>query len=153
MSWLDTVFKFVGYARYNTITPSLTTGQTSEWQCDANGRLLVNQQATNTVWTDAAASKSELVVKNGSGKIYKLLVSNSGGSTRYLYLFNATARPSNGATGELFVPIPLTAGAFQQITFERPRAFGTGLYWGVSSTHGTFTYDSGGTLLTSIEYE
>jgi hypothetical protein len=157
MAWLDTVFKFIGLARYNTVTPALSNGETSELQCDANGRLLVNTQGTTTSWQDAAAAASERVVKASSGKVYQIIGRNTGGSDRYLFIFNVSAvggsRPANGATGELFVPIKVKAGEAFSLDLPRPRAFGTGLAWCVSSTDATFTYDAAGAFVVAAEYE
>jgi hypothetical protein len=157
MAWLDTVFKFIGLARYNTITPALSNGQTSEFQCDASGRLLVNPLSPATSWSDSGAVTSERVVKASAGKLYQVIGRNTGGAAKYLFLFNHAAaggsRPSNGSTAELFVPIKVDAGQSFSLTIERSRAFATGLYWGVSSTDATFTYDSGGTFAVSAEYE
>jgi len=153
MAWLDTVFKFIGLNRYNTITPALTNGQTCESQCDASGRLLVNVQSTNTVWSDTGAQAAEKLVKSGAGKVYRIEGRNTSGSTKYIFFFNALARPSNGSTGEIFFPFKVLAGDRFTLTLDRPRAFATGLFWSTSSTDSTFTYDSSGTFTISVEYE
>jgi hypothetical protein len=157
MAWLDTVFKHIGLARYNSVKPALTNGETCEAQCDANGRLLVNTDASDTSWSDAGAVAAERVVKASAGKIHGVFGRNTGGSARYLFLFNHAAgggsRPSNGANGEMFVPIKVPAGDAFSLTFDRSRAFATGLYWGVSSTDSTFTYDAAATFAVAVEYE
>lgn len=159
MSWLDTVFKFIGFARYNSITPALTNGDTSELQCDPQGRLLVNGQVTNTSWSDAGTPTSERVVKNGAGKVYQIIGRNTGGSTKYIFIFNhaqsGVSRPANGSTAEMFLPIKVLSGEAFSLTVDRDRArsFATGLYWGVSSTDSTFTYDATGTFAVASEYE
>lgn len=157
MAWLDTVFKFISYARYNAITPALTNGQISELQCGSDGRLLVNAQVTNTVWSDGAAATSERVVKNAAGRLYQIFGRNTGGSDKYIFVFNHAAsggsRPANGSTAAMFVPVKVKAGEAFSIDLPRSRAFATGLYWGVSSTDGTFTYDAAGTLVVAAEYE
>jgi hypothetical protein len=152
MAWLDTVFKFIGYARYNSVTPALSSGQASELQCDSAGRLLVNNLNIDTLWNDAGAAASERVVKGGTGKVYQIFGRNTGASTKYIFLFNANARPANGSTGELFVPLRVEAGQTFVLTVERFRAFTTGLYWGVSSTDATFTYDATGAFCVATEY-
>jgi hypothetical protein len=154
MAWLDTVFKYVGLARYNSITPSLTNGAASEFQCDSEGRLLVNSQVATTSWNDAGTPAAERVVKSASGKFYQMIVHNTGASTRWLFVFNATARPSNGSSGEMFTPIKVLAGEYASLTVDRDRAraFATGLYWGASSTDSTFTYDAAATFANATEY-
>jgi hypothetical protein len=157
MAWLDTVFKFISYARFNTITPALTNGQTSELQCGADGRLLVNAQATNTVWSDGGVSTSERVVKAAAGKVHQIFGRNTGGTDRFIFIFNHAqsggSRPANGSTAAMFVPIKVKSGEAFSIDLPRARAFATGLYWGVSSTDATFTYDATGTLVVAAEYE
>lgn len=157
MAWLDTIFKFISYARHNTITPALTNGQTSELQCGPDGRLLVNTQATNTLWSDAGAAAAEKVVKASAGKVHQIFGRNTGGSAKYIFIFNHAqsggSRPTNGSTAEMFVPIKVGAGEAFSLELSRSRAFATGLYWGVSSTDGTFTYDSGGAFVVAAEYE
>ncbi len=157
MAWLDTVFKFIGLARYNTVTPALTNGQTSELQCGSDGRLLVNTQATNTVWSDAGASTSEKVIKASAGKVYQIFGRNTGATAKYIFIFNHAAsggsRPTNTSTAEMFVPIKVNAGESFSLELPRPRSFATGLYWGISSTDASFTYDSGGTFTVAAEYE
>lgn len=159
MAWLDTVFKFIGIARFNTITPALTNGQTSELQCDEQGRLLVNAQVRTTSWNDAGAVAPERVVKATAGKVYQIIGRNTGGSTRYLFVFNhaqsGVSRPANTSTAEMFLPIKVLSGEAFSLTVDRDRAraFATGLYWGVSSTDKTFTYDAAGEFAVAVEYE
>jgi hypothetical protein len=101
--------------------------------------------------------KSEAVVKASAGKVHGIMGRNTGGSARYLFLFNHAAgggsRPSNASTGEMFVPIKVPAGDAFSLTLERPRSFATGLYWGISSTDSTFTYDAAATFAVAVEYE
>lgn len=157
MSWLDTIFKMTGLMRRNTITPVVQNGETSEMQCDDAGRLLVSTESPNTSWSDCGASSAERVIKPGAGKLYQIFGRNTGASDRFIFIFNVAAggasRPANGATGELFVPIKVKAGEAFSITLDRARAFTTGLYWAVSSTDASFTYDSAGTFEVSAEYE
>lgn len=153
MAWQDTIFKFLGLARYNATPPTLTNGATSELQVDSSGRLLVNPGATSTTWADGGAAAAEKQVKASAGKLWQIFGRNTGASTRWIFIFNATARPSNGSTAALFTPVRVAAGESFAIVLDRSRAFSTGLYWGISSTDATFTYDSGGTFVVSAEYE
>jgi len=157
MAWTDTIFKFIGLARHNTITPSLTNGQTCEAQCDERGRLLVSTEPVNTLWSDGGIAAAERVVKGSAGKLHQIFGRNTGGSTKYIFIFNhATSggsRPANTSTAHMFVPVKVQAGEAFSIELPRARAFSTGLYWGVSSTDASFTYDSGATFEVSAEYE
>lgn len=153
MAWTDTVFKFLAMARYNAVLPSLTNGASADFQCDASGRLLVNAGAINTTWADGGASVAERQVKASAGRLWQIFGRNTGGSPLWIFIFNATARPANGSTAALFVPIRVAAGESFSVVLDRARAFSTGLYWGISSTDATFTYASGGTFVVSAEYE
>lgn len=157
MSFLDTIFKFTPFMRRNTVTPSPANGDLVELQSDDAGRLLVNAGSTSTVWSDAGSSAvAEKVVKASGGKIWQIFGRNAGASAKYLFVFNHAAsgagRPTNGGA-PLFLPIKVEAGATFSLELARPRAMGTGIYWGISSTDTTFTYDSGGTFLVAAEYE
>lgn len=157
MAWTDTIFKFIGLARYNAITPTLTNGDTCEAQCDSSGRLLVNAGAINTTWADSGAAAAEKVVKASSGKLWQVFGRNTGASAAYVFIFNHAAgggaRPANGSTAQMFVPVKVAAGEAFSVELPRARAFSTGLYWAASSTDATFTYDAAATLVVSAEYE
>lgn len=157
MAWTDTIFKFIGLARFNTITPSLANGQTSELQCDDRGRLLVSTEPVSTLWSDGGISAAERVVKNTAGKLHQVFGRNTGGADKYIFFFNHAAsggsRPTNGSTAHIFVPVKVKAGEAFSIELPRARAFSIGLYWGVSSTDASFTYDATGTFEVSAEYE
>ena len=153
MSWTDTIFKFLGRARYNTITPNLANGDSCEAQCDANGRLLVNTGALNTLWSDGGISAAERSIKSAPGRLYQVFGRNVGGSDRYLFFYNATARPSNGSTAHIFTPIKIAAGESFTLYLDRPRSFSVGLYWVISSSDGTLTFDAAATFQISAEYD
>jgi hypothetical protein len=153
MAWLDNVFKFLPFLRYNSVTPTLVNGDTSEAQCDASGRLLVNTQPANTIWQDSGAAVTEKQVKNAGGKLHQIFGRNTGGSDKYIFIFNSLTRPGNGATGQLFCPVKVKAGEAFSIDLVRPRAFSTGLFWSVSSTDATFTYDATAAFQVAVEYE
>lgn len=154
MSVLDSVFKWLGHARYNATAPTLTDGSQGELQCTKDGRLKVDIASTGaTVWSSPGAATSERVVKASTGTIYRLMLTNTGASDVHVFLFNAAARPLNGSTAEIVPPLKLTPGGSGEIDFElRPFAASVGIYWGASSTAGTFTYDSGATILVATEY-
>lgn len=157
MAWQDTIFKFLGLARYNATAPTLTNGASSELQVDSTGRLLVNTGAISTTWADGGAAAAEKVVKASAGKLWQIFGRNTGASAQWIFIFNHAAsgasRPANGSTAALFTPVRVAAGESFAIVLDRPRAFATGLYWGISSTDATFTYASGGTFVVAAEYE
>lgn len=154
MSVLDSIFDWLGHARYNATAPTAADGEQVELQCTKDGRLKVDIASTGaTVWSSPGAATSERIVKASSGTIYRLMVSNSGGSDVFLFLCNASARPVDGSTAEIVPPLKIPAGGSGEIDFElRPYNATAGVYWGASSTHGTFTYSAGATLLVATEY-
>lgn len=153
MAWTDTVFKMVPLLRRNTITPSIENGATSEFQCDAQGRLLVNTQSPNTIWADGGSSAATKTVKGTSGRLYQIFGRNVGVSAAYIFIFDATTKPADGSLAEMFVPVKLEAGAAFSIDLPRPRAFSNGLTWVASSTDESLTYASGATFVVAAEYE
>jgi Tfp pilus assembly protein PilX len=153
MSWFDTIFKFIGNARYNTITPTLTSGQLAEPQCDQAGRLLVSTQPINTSWSDGGTSAATRTVKSAAGKVYQLLGRNVGASDRYLFFYNAASKPADGSTAHLFVPLKVKAGEAFTLAFSRARPFSVGLCWVASSTDGSLTYDGAALFQVTAEYE
>lgn len=157
MSWSTTVFNFLAKARFNTITPSLQNGDLCEVQMDANGRLLVSTQPVNTSWSDGGPAVAEKVIKGSAGKVHQIFGRNTGASDRFIFIFNHAAggvsRPANGSTAALFVPVKVKAGEAFSIDLPRARAFSVGLYFAISSTDATLTYDSTGTFVVAAEYE
>lgn len=157
MAWIDTIFKFLGHARYNAITPSLTSGETVEAQCDERGRLLVSTEPINTQWADSGVATAERVVKGSPGKLHMIFGRNVGSSDGYVFVFNHAAagagRPANGSAAYLFLPIKVGTGEGFSIELPRARGFSQGLYWGVSSTDSTFTFASSARFTISTEYE
>lgn len=152
MAWLDTIFKFIGHARRNTVTPSVTNGSTSELQCDEQGRLLVNTSVANKVWshppTASSAKEASRIVKASSGVLYSFVAYNANASKRWLQFFNSTTVPSNGALPRLVVPIEadgIASGGFESMPFA------TGLVWALSTTEDTLTIASAD-CIASVEY-
>jgi hypothetical protein len=154
MSVLDSIFNYVGKLRYNVTPPTPVDGELVEWQADSTGRLRVDIAATgSTLWSSPGAAVAEKIVKASNGKIYRLFISNPGASTAFVFLFNSAVRPTNGSVAEIVPPLQIPAGGSGEVDFElRPYDATVGIYWGASSTHGTFTYDSGATLLVATEY-
>lgn len=152
MSFTDSIFKFTTLLRRSVTPPSPADGTLQEMLCDGAGRLLVNADATGTLWQDAGAAAASRTVKGSAGKLYQMFGYNSGGSDVWLFIFNAIAVPGNGSTAELFTPIKIAAGTHFALDLIRPRDFITGLTWAASSTAGTFTAAGSSTLLVSAEY-
>jgi hypothetical protein len=157
MSVLDPIIQWMAHGRYNVTEPTYTDGEQAELQTTSNGRLKVEASfgASDGVklWNNPGVATSERIVKNTSGKLYRILVSNPGVADAFLFVFNASARPSNGSTAEIVPPIKILAGADAEIGLDLdPYDATVGIYWGASSTHDDFTYDATATLKVATRY-
>lgn len=153
MSFANTIFNWLGYARYNTVKPSATNGAAVELQATQHGELKVAVNYADTLWSYPAGVDSERIEKVTNGKIHRIWGENQSGSLKYFFIFNTNARPSNGATGQLHV-LTVPAGSSFQIDFSpRPRTCSVGIYWGISTTQATFTYDASADFSVAVEYE
>lgn len=136
---------------YSVALPTYADGASAPVSLDVNGRVLVNASPPLTTWIHAGAAVAEKQLVTGAGSVWQIYVTNAGASTEYIFIFDAAARPGNGVTTELWIPIPISAGGAVSIDLPKDLAFASGLYVGASSTAGTFTYDSAATLLISCE--
>lgn len=105
-----------------------------------------------TTWRDGGASKAEDSIRTTPGKFWQTMGRNTGGSTVYVFFYDATARPSNAVTTHLFAPIKVEAGEWFSLEVERGRALTAGLRWAASSTDAALTYASGATLNIAVEH-
>lgn len=106
-------------------------------------------------WINPGVAVSEAVLVAAPAKFYTVLLSNSGASARYAFIFDAAvlggSRPSNGATSELIVPIAVDPGKQNSIRLTVPRGCLVGLSVSISSTLAAFTYDASATFQISAE--
>lgn len=127
---------------------------TRAWKQDLDASLRALEGALvagATTWADCGAAVSEKQIVGAAGTMWQLYGANTGGSTRYVFIFDAASRPSNGVTSEWFVSIPVDSGKSFSLDLDVGRPFAVGLYVGVSSTQGTFTYDAAATFLLAAE--
>lgn len=158
MSFLDSIFKYVGQLRYSTTEPSPTNGDLVEWRSDASGRLLVNIDPGGFTWNPPGSPGPERVVKASNGKLRRMWATNTGGSGAWFFVFNhnddGVDRPTNGSTAQIIPPVFVDAGKSVPVCDFglQPFAATVGIYWGASSTAGSFTYASGATFSVATEY-
>lgn len=153
MGFSDTIFQWLGLARYNGALPSLVDGSTGELQCDAHGRLRVvtlEEDAGATDWTDATALGASGTIRGSKGVLYQVFGSNEGANKRWLQLFDATTTPTNGTIPRFVIPVdPAKTFSF---ALGHGRPFALGIRWAVSSTAATLTLDSGATFWVNAEH-
>lgn len=126
-------------------------------QAENDGALKVSvtkQVSAVTTWSDPAQGTPltyQRAVAATAKKLHAISAENTGGSKRWLMLFDLTAVPANGAQPVMAWPVP--AEGVLLLGFERPRAFGTGVCWAVSSTAGTLTVDAAALFRVHMELE
>jgi hypothetical protein len=150
----QTIFKWLGLARYNAVLPSVANGEAVELQATNRGVLRVNVDNV----TDVAAGNAGTWVfsPNTSGTLIAsgLLVTGAanlgavdvyvktGGTT--LMVFDATSLPANGTAPKLRIYLPAgpvnVAKVFRDAGNGIP--FTTGVFLACSSTDTTLTYDN-----------
>jgi hypothetical protein len=160
-SFVQTIFKWLGLARYNATRDTFTDGDACEMQCDQYGNLKVaiaDDGASTTTWdvlpTVAPIGVDEGLVYSGAGKrVMSAYGLNYGADKIYLMFFDAIAQPSASAVPFL-APLPIEAGAAFSISFPRgSKEFSSaGIYWVASSTANVLTNLSTATLAIEVEY-
>jgi len=147
MAWTDNIFRWLGYARYNSSLPTVSEGQVEELQCDQNGRLRVALEATDvTIDTSVAEAATRYVsssaerqaqAKGSAGVLREVHVINTSASERYLQLFDRTSALSGGEAP--FARDIVPAGGSVRIWWEGGRSFAQGLRVALSSSIATWT--------------
>jgi len=143
MSWVDQVFKWLGYAQYNASPTTRAEGEVGPLQSDTAGNLLVAGALTGPV----PASRYRVATLTYQGVIVaapRQLIAihgyNASGANSTLMLFNLAAVPANGTTpfDRIFVPDG------QSFSYEPayPDEYSTGICWAASSSDDTLTIDN-----------
>lgn len=149
MSWVDQVFKWLGYGQYNSTPPVLTEGQVGPFQTDVNGNLKVNLAVGTVTAGEAAAASvaqttapaSSGIVKASAGSLVEIVGWNESPDDRYLILRQAATVPADATatTTTAFRIIKVAGGAAFSYSPPRPLVFSTGIVWVCSSTRATVT--------------
>lgn len=138
MSWSDSIFKFFGFARYNTVAPTPAAGEAVELQADAQGRLRValgdasftpvgamrvTEDPAGLTWATSAAGggAASATVKATGGTFYAIYATNGGTTDTWLHVCDGTTR--------LAPPVKIMAGATISIEFAGGRPFAANLTW------------------------
>lgn len=149
----QTVFKWLGFGRYNAVLPTIANGQAAEMQVDRRGRLRVvtsaDDSASELLYDDSAVGYRR-IVKASAGEVAYMIAANGGASDRWLHVFNASGYPADGSS-PLF-RLKVVAGQTGALDLPLRRAFATGIVWAVSSTFSTLTLDTGATVAVNTAY-
>ena len=149
---LNTMFEWLGHARYNATPPSTQTGQPVELQCDAQGNLSVNVAAYGSSnWYDSSGLRAQGIIATAPARLASFHASNENRSAKmWLMLFNKASLPN---TGDIPVyQIPMLAGWDFTMNLRAPRLFGAGISWGASSTAGSYTAAPSALFWLNVEY-
>lgn len=133
MAWVDSIFKFLSLARYNTVAPSLANGDQGELQVDQNAnlkvvvggtsydgtRLRVQLDPSTILWFASSAIAAATVVKASAGKVHELQITNPGA-------VDTVAWVTDGSN-YLHAPVKVKAGESVALSFPGGRPFSTGL--------------------------
>lgn len=160
--WVDTVFKFLGYGRYNTTLPSVVAGAAEELQLDSRGRLIVSvgaQTALNptglVTYSDGAlVSGVRTVTMNASKRFYGARCASSYASSRYFQIHDLALAASLVSTTSIPVySIYLPTLTQVEIVIPRGRVMVNGLVFAMSTTSAVYTLDGSATAWTNAEMD
>lgn len=158
MAWVDSIFKFLSLARYNTVPPSPANGDQVELQVDGAGRLItalggasydgtrlrVQVDPSTILWFTDAAAAATVVVKASAGKVHAIEITNPGAVDGVAFVFDASAR--------LHVPVTVKAGETVALRWDGGRAFASSLTVFISDNF-TATASGTKTIHVSAKYE
>ncbi len=149
MAWVDQVFKWLGYAQYNSTPPTLAEGEVGPLQSDVNGNLKVSVVGGSiSAGEPAAASVQQAtdlsygeIVKASAGSLVEIVGFNNSSSDRYLIICNSVTVPANATatTSDVCKVFLVPGGAPFSYSPPRPLVLGTGISWVCSSTRATVT--------------
>lgn len=149
MSWVDQIFKWLGYSQYNATPPTLAEGEVAALRSDVNGNLLVNLAVgTVTAGEPTAPSVAQTtepddkgIIKASAGSLVEIVGWNNSSDDRYLLLRDAATVPADGVatTTTVFKVLRVPGLAPFSYTPQRPLVFSTGIVWVCSSTRATVT--------------
>ncbi len=142
MAWTDNLFRWLGFARFNSSLPTLGEGDVEELQCDQRGRLRVALEASSISLDAAPAEPAARYVSSalersaqahsGAGVVREVQVISTSASLRYVHLINKDGAPSPGDQPCYRQLLP--AGGAVSITFPGGHSFATGLRVAISAS-------------------
>lgn len=148
LSFVNTIFKFAGLGQYNPVPPTARAGESLQLQTDANGRLKIVDESIgiHSQWTPPAAAASSGVVLEGPNRISSLLITNAGGSTRWVWIYDGVE--------EKIAAVAVAAGATEQVLFGSGIGVMTvtDLNFKASSSAETFTADGAAKIRIQANY-
>lgn len=140
MAWSDLIFRWLAHGKFNTSPPTLANGDVGEFQLDSVGnlRVTVTDADAPASYREPTGIEIEAVVKVSSGHLWGIDGFNAGASLVWLFVFNATSVPGDGATSAI---VRIAIPANTQFSYRPPKkkAFSTGLCFAVSTTKNVLT--------------
>jgi hypothetical protein len=150
----QTIFNWLGLARYNAVLPSAANGEAVELQATNRGVLRVNVENASAVaygnagtWvfnpnTGGTLIASGLLV-TGAANLGGIDLYIGTGSTTVM-LFDATSLPANGTAPKLRMFAATGPANLTKCFRDTGNGidFSTGIFVACSSTNGTLTYDN-----------
>lgn len=145
VDFFESVFNFLGQARYWISPPPVADGASSELQCDSRGRLLVNVAAsvdpgatgTRTFYSTDSAGASAGLIAGQAKDLVEIVAQNMTGNVRFLQIFNRTLAPSAGQEPDVVYRVE--ANGFINRGYQSlPRRFAAGIFWVISTDHDTY---------------
>ena len=133
---------------YNTSTQTLTSGQASWLQCDSAGNVKTSASSApvttgglSTYFVQPTASDNHVVIKNGAGQVYYVMVFNNSATVNYVRLYDAGTgfNGCNSATGlitQMQVPASVSVGG-AMIPIDAGASFATGISICITSGYAT----------------
>jgi len=139
----------LGGGVYNSLAPTLTTGQQVSLQLDVNGNLKIAGGAaltsalgtpgpttgssgyvTGLRLTSALANTG--VIKSSAGLLYLLCLINMTAAVAYLHIYNQATAPTLGTSTPLMT-FPMAAGQAVYAPFTIPPRFSTGMAYALTT--------------------
>ena len=150
----QTIFNWLGLARYNAVLPSAANGQAVELQSTNQGALRVNVENTTAIaygnagsWvfnpnTGGTLIASGLLVSGAANLGAIELFIGTGGTT--IMVFDAVTLPTNGTAPKLRFSATTWPANISNVFRDSGNGidFSLGVFVACSSTTGTLTYDN-----------
>lgn len=132
---------------YNATAPTLSDGDASAFQVDANGNVKTIAGSVEVrSFFNAMAADVDISVKASSGNLLSIYVTNINAAVRFLQFHDKASAPANPDVPVLSLPIPAGSatvpGVLQLLdTFlgDGGYPFSVGIAIGISTTNTTFT--------------
>tara|TARA_R100001163_G_C5067002_1_gene205787 strand:+ start:1381 stop:1749 length:369 start_codon:yes stop_codon:yes gene_type:complete len=98
----------------------------------------ISGSISSNLWTDTAASATEVEASSSSINVHQVRIINTANSVKlYLKLYNLAASSLTVGSNSPEAILPVEAGGSVEYSFDPGMAFGTALCYAVVTTNGT----------------